>query len=128
MRELRFTFSRSSGPGGQHVNKVNTKATLCWAVYDSQIPDCVRSRFIHKYHSRITKNGEIYITSQRFRDQSRNVADCLSKLNDLLASVAEPDAVRKPTRPTLGSVTRRLDRKRAKSAKKRLRRPPSLDD
>ena len=124
LREFQFTFARSSGPGGQNVNKLNTKALLRWAVMQSpSIPDAVRRRLVARHRRRITSEGELLISSQRFRDAGRNVADCLAKLRDMLAQAAAAPKPRKPTRPTRASVRARLDRKRKHSRKKRLRRP-----
>ena len=123
LREFRFTFARSSGPGGQNVNKVNSKATLRWNVTSSRsLPEGVRARFLARYGRRITSDGEFVMTSQRFRDAGRNVADCLEKLRKMLAEVAVAPRARRPTKPTAGSVRRRLDQKRKHSQKKRLRR------
>jgi ribosome-associated protein len=129
LRELRFQFSRSAGPGGQNVNKVNTKATLHWSVTGSSgLPEAVRERFVAKYRRRMTKQGEVVITSQRFRDRGRNVADCLAKLQQMLAAVAVAPAVRKPTRPTRAAKARRRRDKEAQSRKKQLRRRPDSDE
>jgi ribosome-associated protein len=123
--ELRFTFARSSGPGGQNVNKLNTKAVLRWAVRtSSRLPEDVRQRFLAKYRQRVSVAGDLLIASQRFRDQRRNVQDCLEKLRAMLASVATAPLRRKPTRPSRGAVERRLRSKRSASLKKTHRRPP----
>jgi len=130
LREFDFTFARSGGPGGQNVNKVNTKATLRWAVATSpSLPEDVRERFMARFKRRVTSEGDLVITSQRFRDQGRNVADCLSKLRDLLAEVAEPPKRRRPTKPSRAAKRRRLKEKRKLSEKKQTRRSrPRLDD
>ena len=129
IRELSFTFSRSSGPGGQNVNKVNTKATLRWCVKRTRsLPEPVRKRLVARYGGRLTSNGELLVTSQRFRDQARNVADCLRKLRDMIASVAEAPKVRKPTRPTAAARAVRRRGKEAQSRKKQLRRKPLVDE
>jgi ribosome-associated protein len=128
LRELRFRFSRSSGPGGQNVNKVNTKATLHWNVEANRsLPADVRERFAARYRRRISANGELVISSQRFRDRGRNVADCLEKLRALLADVASAPRPRRETRPTKGARERRLAEKRARSETKQRRRRPSED-
>lgn len=125
LREFRFTFARSSGPGGQNVNKLNTKATLRWSVQQSpSLPEAVRKRLLKRYSRRVTAGGELLVTSQRFRDAGRNVADCLEKLRAMLAEVAAPPKPRKPTKPSAASVQRRLDQKRKRSQKKQRRRPP----
>ena len=123
IREFQFTFARSSGPGGQNVNKVSTKATLRWSLLKSpSLPEPVRARFLRRYRRRVTAQGDLLITSQRFRDAGRNVADCLEKLRTMLAEVAVAPKPRKSTKPTRASVRRRLDQKRRHSQKKRLRR------
>lgn len=128
LREFQFTFARSSGPGGQNVNKLNTKATLRWPLVTSpSLPETVRRRLLAKVGRRVTAEGDLLITSQRFRDAGRNVADCLGKLRKLLAEAAVVPRRRRPTRPTAASVRRRLDQKRRQSRKKQQRRP-KLDD
>jgi ribosome-associated protein len=129
LRELRFDFARSSGPGGQNVNKVASKAVLHWDVTRSAaLPDCVRERFVAKYRRRITKEGQLVLQSQRFRDQGRNVAACTEKLRQMVLDVAAPPKRRRPTRPTRGSIERRLTTKRRATTRKRLRRPPLEED
>lgn len=129
LREFNFTFARSSGPGGQNVNKVNTKATLRWAVTKSpSLPPAVRARFLKKFSRRITSEGDILVVSQRFRDQGRNVADSLAKLRLMLSEVATAPRVRKKTKPSRGSVERRLQSKRQKSQQKQNRRDVNQDD
>ena len=123
LREFKFSFARSSGPGGQNVNKVSTKATLRWPVLKSRsLAPRVRERLLAKYGHRVTAQGDLLITSQRFRDAGRNVADCLERLRKMLADVAAAPKTRKPTKPTPASVRRRLDEKRRHSRKKQLRR------
>jgi ribosome-associated protein len=123
LAEFEFTFARSGGPGGQNVNKVNSKATLRWPVLASpSLPDPVRQRLLRKYGSRITSSGDLLVTSQRFRDAGRNVADCLEKLRGMLAEAARPPKPRRPTRPTRGSVERRIRAKRRRSTAKQQRR------
>jgi ribosome-associated protein len=126
--EFTFTFARSGGPGGQNVNKVNSKAVLRWRVLESpSLDERVRARFVEQNRQRITEAGDFIVTSQRFRDQPRNIEDCREKLRDLLArAVAQPKR-RKPTKPTAGSRRRRLSDKRLRSANKQLRRRPAND-
>lgn len=122
LREFEFNFARSSGPGGQNVNKVNTKAHLTWDVQaTSHLPDAVKRRFIEKYRRRIGKDGMFQITSQRFRDQGRNVADCITKLQELIRDVLQAPKPRKKTKPSRSSNQRRLNDKKAVAEKKSRR-------
>lgn len=129
LEEFRFTFSRSAGPGGQNVNKVNTKATLRWSIHESpSLPPDVRDRFVARYANWITQEGEVLITSQEFRDQPQNVSRCYEKLRDLLRTVAKPPRRRIKTRPTRGSQHRRLENKQRRSETKRMRQRPADRD
>lgn len=129
LRELEFRFVRSSGAGGQNVNKVSTKAVLRWAIAASRaLPRDVRERFLERHAARITLAGEVVLTSDRYRDQGRNVADCLEKLRAMLAAVASPPRPRKATRPSRAARDRRLAEKRARADVKRLRRSDDRGD
>jgi ribosome-associated protein len=122
LRELEIRFVRSSGAGGQNVNKVSTKAVLRWPVVRTRGVDAgVRDRFLERFARRIAASGDLVLTSDRYRDQGRNVADCLEKLRAMLAAVAAPPKPRRATRPTRAARERRLEEKRARSATKRLR-------
>lgn len=128
LREFNFSFARSSGPGGQNVNKVNTKATLRWKILDSpSLSESVRNRFVQKYSRRINQENELVITSQRFRDQGRNVADCLAKLRELILSVSVAPIPRKKRKVSKGAKLRRLQEKKRQSDRKKNRRSPRLD-
>jgi ribosome-associated protein len=121
--EFELTFARSSGPGGQNVNKVSSKAVLRWKVRESpSLGADVRHRFVARYASRLTGGGELVVSSQRFRDQGRNVSDAFEKVRAMVASVAEPPKRRRPTKPTRASVARRIEGKQKKASKKQLRR------
>jgi ribosome-associated protein len=97
-------------------------------VFESpSLDERVRARFVEQNRHRIAEAGDFILTSQRFRDQPKNIDDCYEKLRDLLArAVAQPKR-RKPTKPTAGSRRRRLSDKRLRSANKQLRRRP-VDD
>ena len=126
--EFTFAFSRSGGPGGQNVNKVCSKALLTWdATRSPAIPLDVRERFLIRYRRRINKEGMLLITSQRYRDQGRNTQDCLSKLVELLLSVAVTPTKRKASAPSRGAKQRRLNDKHVRSDRKQSRRPPPGD-
>jgi ribosome-associated protein len=121
--ELEFSFARSSGPGGQNVNKVSSKAVLRWRVTAStSLPEDVRARFLARYGTRVTNEGDVVISSQRYRDQGRNVADAMEKLREMVAAVASAPKKRKRTKPSAASVARRIEAKQARSKKKRMRR------
>lgn len=127
--EFTFTYMRSSGPGGQNVNKVNTKVRLRWPVAEStRLPESVKSRLLEKCRRRINSEGELLITSQRYRDQSRNVDDCLEKLREILIEVARPPKPRKKTTPTRAAKERRLREKREQSERKRRRQKPGPEE
>jgi ribosome-associated protein len=128
LREFRFTFARSSGPGGQNVNKVNTKATLRWAIASSpSLTPQTRTRLLARLGRRVTAQGELLVSSQRFRDAGRNVADCLEKLRGLLAEASRVPRPRRATHPSRADIERRLRHKRQRSEKKRSRGAPLQD-
>ncbi|HOX45995.1 MAG TPA: alternative ribosome rescue aminoacyl-tRNA hydrolase ArfB [Myxococcota bacterium] len=121
--ELEFTFARSSGAGGQNVNKVNSKAVLRWDLRHSpSLPPGVRARFLARFGSRVTREGELVLASEEHRDQARNIEACLEKLTDMLRAVERPPKPRRPTRPSAGQKRRRLADKRHQKTKKTLRR------
>lgn len=129
LREFDFTFARSSGPGGQNVNKVNTKAFLTWHIEETDsLPGAVKDRFLKKYARRISKEGKIIVVSQRFRDQGRNVADCITKLQDLVRNVVAAPVKRKKTKPSKRAVQRRINEKKATSERKSRRKPVRGDE
>jgi ribosome-associated protein len=123
--EFQFTFSRSAGPGGQNVNKVNSKATLRWRIGESSsLPADVLDRFRARHGNWITKDGDLLITSQEYRDQPQNIQACLDRLKSLLSSVAQPPRRRIKTKPTRGSQKRRLANKQRRAQTKQQRRSP----
>ncbi len=127
--EFRFEYARSSGAGGQNVNKVSSKARLRWSIDDSSgLPRDVRERFRRRFGRRITGAGEFVLVSQRYRDQGRNVQDCLDKLRDMLLDVATPPKRRVATRPRRAAKERRLHDKRRRADVKQRRGRPSRDD
>lgn len=121
LSEISFQFSRSSGAGGQNINKVNSKATLSWNIAAS--PSCseaVKKRFAAAY-KRFLVGELVMISSQRFRSQQQNIDDCLQKLHQFLAEVEHPPKMRHATKPTKSSVHKRLESKKIHSFSKRLR-------
>lgn len=122
LSEIEFTFSRSSGPGGQNVNKVNSKATLRWNPHLSTgLSDSVKHRFVTQNANKLTLEGELVISSDRFRDRGMNVDDCLKKLKELILRSAVPPKPRKKTKPTKGSKVRKETAKRAQKDRKQNR-------
>jgi len=121
--EFEWSFVRSSGPGGQNVNKVSSKAQLRWNPSGRLPPDVVH-RLATAHPSCWTKDGEIIISSQRTRDALKNREDCLEKLRRLILAALKVPKRRIPTRPTKGSIKRRLDDKTRNAQKKRNRREP----
>jgi ribosome-associated protein len=128
-REIQFSFVRSAGPGGQNVNKVASKAVLRWQVATSpSIPDHLRPRLISHLGRRVNDRGELVLASQRYRDQSKNIDDCLEKLCDLVATAVKVRKKRKKTALPRSSREARLRQKRSTGEKKQSRRRPGGDD
>ena len=120
---IRWQFSRSQGPGGQHVNKTNSRAELRIDIRQADfLPPAVARRLRTQAGSRATTAGELVLPSQRFREQNRNINDCLAKLSALLIKALDSPKTRRATQPTRASKTRRLEKKRYRSATKKLRR------
>ncbi|MFT5299284.1 MAG: ribosome-associated protein [Mariniblastus sp.] len=129
LTEFKFSYARSPGPGGQNVNKVNSKVILKWSLGKTKaLPTTVQLRFEKKYANRITQDGNFVISSHRFRDQGRNVADCLSKLRELILAVAAEPKPRKKKKVSKSAKLRRLENKRRASATKQSRRSVQRDD
>lgn len=127
--EFEFSFVRSSGPGGQNVNKVNSKAVLRWNLAQSpSLPEWMRTRLLNHLGAQLTRTGELIISSDKFRDQGKNRDDCLEKLRVTLSAAAIPPKIRKATRPTFSSKKRTGEQKKRNSEKKRMRRSSGYDD
>jgi ribosome-associated protein len=128
-REIEENFIRSSGPGGQNVNKLATAVQLRFDVRHSpSLPDGVRERLERLAGKRLTREGVLIITAQRHRTQERNRQDALDRLLELIRAAAIVPVRRRPTRPTMGSRQRRLEGKRRRSTIKGLRGTKPSDD
>ena len=128
-KDLSISAVRSSGPGGQNVNKVNSKVTMRWSPGTCvEMPEDWRKRFMARNANRINREGELVLHSDKYRDQGRNIADVRQRLVDLLLDCQSAPRRRKLTSPTLGSQRRRLDQKNQQSQKKQNRRKPRSED
>lgn len=105
------------------MNKVNTKVTMYWDPDSSETcPPAVVERFRKKYSQYVLDNGQVQLIGQSHRSQKANIEECVSKLHEMLNSVARPPKTRKPTKPKRSAVLKRLQTKKKDSEKKRLRK------
>jgi ribosome-associated protein len=122
-KELKFSTSRSSGPGGQNVNKVNTRVELRFNVKSSEIlTEFEKEIILGKLKSKISLTGDMIISSQSERTQLKNKEKTISKFNTLIIKSLLPRKKRIPTKPTIGSAKKKLENKRRLSEKKTLRK------
>lgn len=128
--EVQITASRSSGPGGQNVNKVNTRVTLHFPVWSSKhLTESQKVKITSRLKSRITKDGIFYLHAQGTRSQSMNKALLMERFAILLGEALTPAKTRKKTRIPHGAVERRLDHKKQRGGLKHNRQKPRrLDD
>ncbi|WP_165226327.1 alternative ribosome rescue aminoacyl-tRNA hydrolase ArfB [Aquisphaera insulae] len=127
--ELEFEFIRSSGPGGQNVNKVSTAVRLRFAAATSpSLPEDVRQRLIRLAGRKVGADGVLMILAQEARSQEANRRAAVERLVEMIARACERPRPRRPTRPTLGSKVRRLESKRKQSETKARRKSPGSSD
>ena len=127
--ELGFRYSRSSGPGGQNVNKVATKVTLLFAVADSAtLSEHQKAVIAERLANRIAKDGVLHLSSERHRTRSANQRDAVERFAELVARALRPRKRRRATGVPEASKRRRLDAKRQHAERKRLRSRPPADD
>ena len=127
--EIEESFIRSSGPGGQNVNKLATAVQLRFDVRHSpSLSHEVRARLERLAGRRLTRDGVLVITAQRHRTQERNRDDAMTRLVELIRAAAVRPTPRRPTRPTLGSKVRRLEGKKRRGSVKALRSAKPVDE
>ena len=123
-KENEWTAIRAQGPGGQNVNKVANAALLRFDVRASSLPEPCKAALLARSDRRLTADGVLVIRAEEFRSLEQNRAAALARLTELVVAAATPRRKRRPTRPTRGSVQRRLETKNRHSRTKALRRKP----
>ena len=117
-------YSRASGPGGQHVNKTETRVTLRLDLNAVELPGFLRERLLRRLQPRLTKDNVLLVSADAHRERGRNMAEAWQRLSEMLADAAKAPKVRRATRPSRGARERRLQDKRRQSEKKRQRKEP----
>ena len=120
-KDISFQTMRSTGPGGQNVNKVSSAIHLRFDIKASSLPDFYKERLLASKDKRITKDGVLVIKAQQFRTQEKNRDDALKRLVEFIKTVAIVQKTRRATKPTKGSKRRRLDEKSRRSKVKSMR-------
>lgn len=124
-QELEVSFARSGGPGGQKVNKTESKVVLRFSIPRSRaLGEWRKSRLFEVLGSRLTQEGDLVLHASRYRERERNLEDARERLASLLREALRPVRQRRATRPTRASKRRRLESKKRRAEIKRQRRPP----
>ena len=122
IREVEYRTSRSSGPGGQHVNKTESRVELLWSLPGSNCLSEAQKRMVRgRLARRITDEGKLILVSEKYRSQYRNKAEVTERFLDILTESLVPVKKRRPTRPTRSSVEKRIRNKKIRGEIKRLR-------
>lgn len=120
--ELELQFSRSGGPGGQHVNTTDTRARLRWRMAESTcISQAAKGRLREAHPAWVTTDGDVLITSDQHRSRQQNIDEVRERLREAVYRALRPPRPRKETRPTRASKRRRLQSKKRRGDKKKLR-------
>lgn len=120
--EITAEFSRAAGPGGQHVNKTETRVTLRLSIPDSGLPDDVKGKLRARLRARLTKDGELLVSVDAHRSRQRNLDIAYERMESVLRAALVEQKKRRPTKPSRGAKERRLKAKRLTAEKKQSRK------